>query len=191
VFHIAAPFYTKELRQLVKQLKAEGRLNERPLWELDKQFSYKLCVLMAIPFIVFYFSPEEYPVGIMFLLGAILIPVFVVRDIIKYLILPCTYKNSAKAVILTVPRFNPWRLDIARKYLSFKYMFLDDSGCDIVSNKRYKLEGFWKGFCGDQDFYKGQIIDFVVNQRVPRKSFPLTDAVMKIWSLNKDNLGGR
>ena len=138
-----------------------------------------------MPAIVFIYAPEQKEMGILFFFTSVLTPILVIRDTVKYYIFPCTRHNITQAMILTDPKFGPWRLDIFRRYLSFEYNFLDKN---FDQHPSFKLEGFWKKFCGQERFSKGKKVHFVLNEEKVSKSFPLTKVVMEIWSLDVRNL---
>lgn len=186
-FHISSPFYTKELRQLIKQLKTEGRLNERPLWELDKDFLRKFLILMLIPMLIFFTKPEDYVIAFCFLFFAILIPVWLVRDTIGRFILPCTKRDTAYVRILSEPFSHLQGMDPKTRFLSFDYMFIDEGYPERKMS--YKLKNFSSMYMGDKKVSSGESVEFILNKRAIKKSFPLTETVMKYWCLDTEKLG--
>ena len=183
MIHISWPFYTNELRQLIKKLKAEGKLRDEPLLYLDKEVA-KIIVFISIPWMMILlwggYSPLSYRITIITMLIGVLS--IAVRSCIRKIIIPYTIGYLVNAHIVSPVKYGARTIRSGTAWF-FDYEIYDENAPPEIQGKTFEANGFPKSTSEIPCLCQGDSISVIVHSDTPNLNVPYFPSRAKTFRL--------
>lgn len=178
-FYISSLFYPKELRQLIKELDAEGCLNKRPLWELER-FVLSFNAFASLPVWVYlykYGSATLFSSAMICPLFGLIYSYIMVYTLSHRTIIPYTVGTFANAIVSKV-HYNSITLYIYRRPGLCVYLSRLDT--PVERPEHFYFNGLHKKV----SIRMGQTLPIVVNPYKSKYFCPVFEELKSQFSLN-------
>jgi hypothetical protein len=188
MIHISWPFWTPELRRVIRKLKAEGKLREEPLLYLDKGIAKNTFILMGLfclPVIItgnnLYNTNEIIYFGILYVICIAITIIYSIRKAI----LPYTIGCPINAYIVSPVKYGQRTIKSGRCWF-FDYAIEDKKAPKEIQGKAFQANGIPKKTPDLFSLAEGDQIIVMVHPNFPKNNFPYFASKETILRLTTD-----
>jgi hypothetical protein len=172
MIHISWPFWTPELRRVIRKLKAEGKLREEPLLYLDKGIAKYIVIIIGFGYLpIVIWGHNSFHSNAMLLGICVAGLAIIVISTIKRVILPYTIGYPVNAYIVSPVQYGEKVIRTGKGWF-FDYEIEDEKAPKKIQGKTFQANGIPKKTPELLSLAEGDRIVVMVHPSSPKKNFP-------------------